>query len=87
MAKRLGENARKEKPEQTAVHFFNIAWFAAMQGNGEKALVSLRQAIENGYGHYAELRIRPDWDILQEKKEFVDLLASVEEEKRREDHG
>jgi tetratricopeptide (TPR) repeat protein len=71
----------------SALHHFQTAYLYGLKGDRAATIENLRAAIERGYGNYAELRVRPDWDILRGDKEFESIIQDLEDQKKSEDIG
>jgi len=63
---------------------FNLAWLSSLKRDKLATIRHLRSAIALGYGNYAELRVRPDWDILRGDAEFDSMMRTLEREKTSE---
>jgi len=81
----FGERRATNQHLYSAHDYFQLAWLSALKRDKAATLQYLRSAIEKDYGNYAELRVRPDWDILHGDREFDALLHDLEGQKISED--
>lgn len=61
----------------------NKALLSALRGEVEAAIAHLSRALNLGYGSYAELKLRPDWDSVRHDSRFEDLIADLERERKQ----
>ncbi|MDF1545839.1 MAG: protein kinase [bacterium] len=78
-------SAEKQDRVGSAIYYFDRAWIDSICGYTDEAAANLKQALAHGYGHYGELRLRPDWDALREESEFDRLLNNLERERKEID--
>jgi adenylate cyclase len=67
----LGQN------DQEPIVLYNVACFYAMQGNPDRSLELLSQAVERGWGDRAWLETDSDLDSLRSDQRFIDLLKGM----------
>jgi predicted Zn-dependent protease len=68
-------------------HQFQMALLACFQRNQQAAMTRLMAAIDRGYGHWAELRVRPDWDLLHGAGDFESLIDDLQKRRQSEDRA
>jgi serine/threonine-protein kinase len=71
--------------EDSALSHYHRGWLLALRDDEAAALQHLRASAEKGFGNYAELRKRPDWELLQSEDDFRGLIRELEEKKLSED--
>jgi TolB-like protein/tetratricopeptide (TPR) repeat protein len=64
---------------RSVMYHMNMAWILALEKHTEGAVKHLSEAGKQGLGHYAELRLRPDWENLQTEPTFRELVKRIEE--------
>ncbi len=78
-------SAEKRDSVGSAIYYFDRAWIDSVCGYKEDALANIRESLANGYGHYGELRMRPDWDALRTDPEFNLMVDNLEQERKEID--
>jgi len=73
--------------QESALYYYHRGWLAALKDDKTTALARLRTAAEKGFGNYAELHLRPDWDILQDDDEFKAFTQDLEQKRKAEDNA
>jgi non-specific serine/threonine protein kinase len=68
-------------------HQFQMALVACLRGDRRAAMTRLMAAIDKGYGHWAELRVRPDWDLLHGSDDFESLVNDLQNRRQPEDRA
>ena len=63
--------------DQEPIVLYNVACFYAMQGDPDRSLELLAQAVERGWGDRAWLETDSDLDTLRTDQRFVDLLKGM----------
>ena len=66
----------------SALSFLQLAWVSALRRDRPTAIDQLYAAVERGYGHYAELKLRPDWDSLRGDDRFGKLISDLETQRQ-----
>ena len=72
-AKEQMERALDLSPNDTTM-IYNAACFYAELGENQKAIMSLKKAIENGYEWYAYIKSDPDLDGIRNEPEYIAMM-------------
>lgn len=72
----VGVAARMSSPEDRARFSYIVAKLYAASGDFDRALLSLRRAMEDGYGNIDEVYKEPEFAKLREDQRFTELMAS-----------
>jgi adenylate cyclase len=73
----LAERALGQNDKEPIV-LYNVACFYAMQGDPDRSLELLTQAVERGWGDRAWLETDSDLDTLRKDQRFIDLLKGMD---------
>jgi adenylate cyclase len=73
----LAERALAQDENEPVV-LYNVACFYAIEGNSDRALELLAQAVERGWGDRAWLETDSDLDVLRADERFTALLENMD---------